>query len=67
MLILARRHSQRLMIGDDITIEVVGICGQVVKLGIQAPSDVPVHREEIYQRVKAEQEANIAKSDDNNS
>jgi carbon storage regulator len=53
VLVLTRRSGQRLMIGDDITVTVLGIRGDIVRLGIEAPADVRVHREENY-RVSAE-------------
>ncbi len=55
MLILTRRADESLMIGDDIKITVLGIKGNQVRIGIDAPKDVPVHREEIYQRIKDEE------------
>lgn len=54
MLILERRIDETIHIGDDITVMVVGIKGNQVRLGISAPQDVEVHREEIYRRVQAE-------------
>ena len=56
MLILTRRVGETIRINDDISIQVLNICGQQVKLGIVAPLDVAVHREEIYQRIQAERE-----------
>ncbi len=55
MLILTRRVGETLMIGDDVTITVLGVKGNQVRIGINAPKDVPVHREEIYERIKNEQ------------
>jgi carbon storage regulator len=54
MLILTRRVGETLMIGNDITVSVVGLNGNQVRLGINAPKDVAVHREEIYERVQQE-------------
>ena len=53
-MILTRRIGETLMIGNDITVTVVGVKGNQIRLGIQAPKDVPVHREEIYERVLEE-------------
>ena len=55
MLILTRRVGETLMIGDDVTVTVLGVKGKQVRIGINAPKDVAVHREEIYERIKAEQ------------
>jgi carbon storage regulator len=54
MLILTRRVGETVMIGTDVTVTVVGVNGQQVRLGINAPKEVPVHREEVYDRMQAE-------------
>ena len=54
MLILTRRVGETLMIGDDVSVTVLGVKGNQVRLGINAPKDVEVHREEIYERIQKE-------------
>ena len=54
MLILTRRVGESLMIGDDVNVTVLGIRGNQVRLGVDAPKDVAVHREEIYERIQQE-------------
>jgi carbon storage regulator len=54
MLILTRKVGEALKIGDEVTVTVMGVKGNQVKIGIDAPKDVAVHREEIYEKVQAE-------------
>lgn len=54
MLILTRRVGETLMVGDDVTVTVLGVKGNQVRIGVDAPKDVAVHREEIYQRIQKE-------------
>jgi len=54
MLILTRRVGESLMIGDEVNVTVLGIKGNQVRIGVNAPKDVAVHREEIYQRIQQE-------------
>ena len=56
MLILTRRVGETLMIGDEVTVTVLGVKGNQVRLGVNAPRTVAVHREEIYERIKREKE-----------
>jgi carbon storage regulator len=56
MLILTRRVGETLMVGDEVTVTVLGVKGNQVRLGVNAPKDVAVHREEIYERIKREQD-----------
>lgn len=57
MLILTRRVGETLMVGDDVTVTVLGVKGNQVRIGVNAPKDVAVHREEIYERIRKENEA----------
>jgi carbon storage regulator len=66
MLILTRRVGETLVIGDDVTVTVLGVRGNQVRLGVNAPKDVAVHREEIYQRIQNEKDAeNSTESSEN--
>ena len=56
MLILTRRVGETLMVGDDVTVTVLGVKGNQVRIGVDAPKDVAVHREEIYQRIQNEKD-----------
>ena len=56
MLILTRRVGETLMVGDEVTVTVLGVKGNQVRIGVNAPKDVAVHREEIYQRIQKEKD-----------
>lgn len=63
MLILTRRVGETLMIGEQVTVTVLGVKGNQVRIGINAPKDVAVHREEIFQRIKDEHDAHDGAND----
>ena len=56
MLIMTRKPNEKVMVGDDITVTILGVKGNQVRIGVNAPKDVAVHREEIYERIKREEE-----------
>lgn len=58
MLILNRYANQSIMIGNDITVSILGVRGSQIRIGIEAPKGIAVHREEIYQRIQQEKAAN---------
>ena len=62
MLILTRRIGETLMVGDEVTVTVLGVKGNQVRIGVNAPKEVAVHREEIYQRIQREKEEQHNKS-----
>ena len=64
MLILTRRVGETLMVGDDVTITVLGVKGNQVRLGVNAPRDIAVHREEIYQKIQSEKSSDAEGSPD---
>ncbi len=62
MLLLTRRVGEKLIIGDDVTVTVLGVKGNQVRIGIEAPRNISINREEIYKRIQKEKEAlNAAK------
>ena len=67
MLILTRRVGETLVIGDEVTVTVLGVRGNQVRLGVNAPKDIAVHREEICQRIQNEKTGEISSESDENN
>jgi carbon storage regulator len=61
MLVLSRKRNEAINVGDDVTITVVDIRGENVRLGVEAPKQVPVHRQEVYERIKAQAQGETGK------
>lgn len=65
MLVLSRCSNQSIMVGDDIRITVINVRGDKVRIGIEAPNDIPVHRQEVYNAIKKSLESTDDKEDEN--
>lgn len=61
MLVLTRKRNERIMIGDDIVITVAEIKYDKIRIGIEAPSNIPIHREEVYKKIKEVKKAKVSK------
>ena len=66
MLILTRRVGESLVVGDDVTLTVLGVKGNQVRIGVNAPKEVSVHREEIYQRIQREKNGGLDPTENDN-
>jgi len=62
MLILTRRMNETLMVGDDVSVTVLGINGNQVRIGVKAPRHIPVHRKEIYEKIKKQESSAFGSS-----
>jgi carbon storage regulator len=67
MLILTRRVGEAVMVGSEVTVTVLGVKGNQVRIGVDAPKHVAVHREEIFERIRREQHDGGVQSDDNHA